>query len=85
MDIPVIPKDQAERDFRSFLVNEKSYTNSTIREIMKYYRRINRNNITDEDLKTKPDCFSCGVWYKIRWILKIYNEYQSKKNLKDKI
>jgi hypothetical protein len=85
MDIPVVDEDPKEREFRLFLVNEGRYVNSTIREIMKYYRRINRNNITDDALKNQHDKFSCEVREKIRWVLKIYNEYQSKKNLKDKI
>lgn len=76
MDIPVVDEDPKEREFRLFLVNEERYANSTIREIMKYYRRINRNNITDDALKNQHDKFSCEVREKIRWVLKIKKKFE---------
>jgi hypothetical protein len=66
-----------DEGFRTYL-NEKGYSPKTIEHICYYNRRISRNNINEDVLKSRYYEFSGQTRGNIRWVLNLCKEYQEK-------
>ena len=66
-----------DEGFRSFL-REKEYSHNTVNDVIYYRRRISRNNINEDVLKSRYYELSGHTRSTIRWVLNLCKEYQEK-------